>query len=178
MKLIVNFLVISCAFIMSTTLAQTSLEGVHNKILKEFEGIEHIHSKELVAMSINDVVLFDVRQHEEFLVSHIQGSIWLDPDMTLSQFSKEFKDQLKDKTIVFYCSVGWRSSKMASDVQRFVARSKAKATYNLTGGVFAWHNQGLPLVDQYSKDTTNIHPYNFFWGSLILDKKSIQYLPE
>jgi len=128
-------------------------------------------------MSVDDVIVFDVRKEKEFAVSHIDGSIRIDPDTSADEFAAQYADQLKDKTVVFYCSVGRRSSALASRVDSIIENSDAAASYNLTGGVFSWRNQERSLVDQSLQTTTKVHPYNFFMGRLIEDKKAISYKP-
>lgn len=98
--------------------------------------------------------LIDVRETEEYAVSHLPGSINLtNPDqVTLS----------KDTRIISYCSVGIRSA----DFTRRLQQKGFTQAVNLRGSIFAWANQGYPLV-QGEQPTRFIHPFNKRWGELV-----------
>ena len=127
-------------------------------------------------MSAEAVVVFDVREKKEYEVSHIDGAIQIDPKLKPEQFFQQYGESIKDKTVVFYCSVGRRSSNFAEQINATSEADEALATYNLTGGLFHWHNIQKPLVNE-AQTTSAIHPYNFYWGRLIQDKPSISYSP-
>lgn len=158
--------------------AETALEKIHQEIVRDYEAVEHLELSEFASMPADDMVTFDVREENEFLVSHIEGAIQLDPDTTAADFERLYADQIEGKTVVFYCSVGRRSSELAARVDEVVKSSSARASFNLAGGVFSWRNQRRALVSAPSQATTKIHPYNFYWGRLIDDKKAISYSPE
>jgi len=167
-----------CVFLIpSTVFAQAGLDRIHEKLIKKYQNVEHISGAEFSSINADELIVFDVRKEKEFAVSHIEGSIRVDPDIEADEFAAQYADQLKDKTVVFYCSVGRRSSALASRVDGVVESSEAAASYNLTGGVFSWRNQERSLVGQTSQVTTKVHPYNFFMGRLIEDKKAISYKP-
>ena len=48
-----------------------------------------------------------------------------------------------------------------------------KRVFNLSGSIFAWVNQGNPVVNKQGP-TRFVHPYNRHWGQL-LDKKLHSY---
>ena len=173
------FLSFICAFCITplTAFAQTGLERIHERLIKKYDNVEHISSTEFSEMGADDLIVFDVRKEKEFAVSHIEGSIRIDPDTEADEFAAQYADQLKGKTVVFYCSVGRRSSALASRVDSIIESSEATASYNLTGGVFSWRNQERSLVDQSLEPTTKVHPYNFYTGRLIKDRKAISYKP-
>jgi len=157
--------------------AQTGLERIHQKLIKKYDNVDHISSTEFSELNSQDLVIFDVRKEKEFAVSHIDGSIRLDPNTNADEFAAQYAQELKGKTVIFYCSVGRRSSAMASRVETVLKDSDATASYNLTGGVFSWRNQERSLVDQSSETTTKVHPYNFYTGRLIKDRQAISYKP-
>ncbi len=64
------------------------------------------------------------------------------------------------KAIVVYCSVGYRSEKIAEQMQA----AGYQRVYNLVGGIFEWANYGKPLVDRDGKPTRAVHPYDAVWG--------------
>lgn len=102
-------------------------------------------------------VFLDAREKKEYNVSHLKNAIWVgydDFDM------KRVKDIYKEKKIIVYCSVGYRSEKITEKL--------TKAGYtnvtNVVGGIFEWKNLGYPIVDNTGKETEKIHAYSKTWG--------------
>jgi len=121
-------------------------------------------------------LVFDVREPSEFGISHLDKAIQINPQTSTEDFLNEFIDELENKHVVFYCSVGERSSLLATQLQKAIQDGGAKEVYNLVGGLFNWHNEKRPLMQEDTK-TTLIHPYNRRWSRLIEDKDSIRYKP-
>ena len=105
-----------------------------------------------------DILLVDTREEEEYLLSHLRGAKnW--------NSIEHFQHIPKDRRIVLYCSVGYRSAKLVQALQR-VGYTQV---YNLKGSIFAWANAGKSVF-QADKQATVVHPYNELWGNL-LEKK-------
>ncbi len=153
------------------------LDEIHDDIVSNYAQVSQLEASKLIEMNPEDVILFDVREQKEFDVSHLDGAIQLDPDTSPEEFEDRFANEINGKTLVFYCSVGVRSTKLLSEVTEIVDENNASASYNLVGGVFRWSNDERPLVNQ-AQDTTKVHPYNLYWGQLIEDKEAISYKPE
>ena len=92
-------------------------------------------------------MVFDVRTPAEYAVSHLPGAVNVDPDMPAADFLARYGDSVDGKTAVFYCSVGVRSSRLASRVARELKARGAVAVDDMAGGIFAWHGEARPLVD-------------------------------
>lgn len=112
------------------------------------------------------LLIFDVRDEEEFRVSHLPGAIRVDPGSWSQTFVNRYGQSVQGKRVVFYCSVGIRSSRLAGRVQEALFERGAAGVYNLSGGLFRWHNEGRHLVDERGP-TPLIHPYDSHWGGLI-----------
>ena len=151
------------------------LSGVHKAIKTNFASVEHIDAKSLLGFEKPQYLIFDVRKREEFSVSHLEGAIHVDPEISKEEFKALYADKLKGKTAIFYCSVGWRSSKLADRVKQVLNEAGVIASYNLTGGIFKWHNEKLPLSGLNNEPTEAIHPYNNKWSRYINDKSTIRY---
>ena len=67
--------------------------------------------------------------------------------------------------IVVYCSVGYRSAKVAQQLQR----AGYENVFNLSGGIFQWVNRGKPIFKD-NRQVEIVHPYNFIWGKLLKSK--------
>ena len=111
-------------------------------------------------------LLLDVREADEFAVSRIPGAVRVDPGIRTSKFLSEFASIASGREVVFYCSVGVRSSKLASRVQAGLKKSGARTVYNLQGGIFRWHNDNRTLEDA-AGETDRVHPYSDYWGRLV-----------
>ncbi|MEE2873804.1 MAG: rhodanese-like domain-containing protein [Candidatus Latescibacterota bacterium] len=112
------------------------------------------------------VLLFDVRRADEFAVSRIRGAVRADPDLSADEFARMFAGALKEKELVFYCSVGYRSSILLERVQQQALDAGVVSLANLRGGIFRWYNERRPLHDGTGK-VDNVHRYDAFWGRLL-----------
>jgi len=104
-----------------------------------------------------EVILLDAREVNEFWISKIATARWVGYD----DFSLDrVQDIPKDKKIVVYCSVGYRSEKVAEKL----LKAGFNNVSNLYGGIFEWVNQGRIVFDSLEKKTSNVHAYNRAWG--------------
>lgn len=102
-------------------------------------------------------VLLDAREKREYDVSHIQNAIWVGyNDFDINRISG------LDKTehIVVYCSVGYRSEKIAEKLKA----AGYTNTSNLYGGIFEWVNDGNAVINSDNESTQKIHAYSKTWG--------------
>lgn len=154
------------------------LDKIHNRIIDHYPQLTHVGSKEMNAL-INgeDVLLLDVREAKEFAVSHINGAVRVDPNIKSEDFMTRFGDKVQGKTVILYCSVGRRSSKLGERVREKLMSAGAAKVSNLEGGIFRWHNDEQPLVTSESS-TEKVHPYNRWWSRLVARKEDIAYAPE
>ncbi len=109
-------------------------------------------------------VLLDARGDEEYAVSHLDHAhlIASVPDATVPEVLKEMAN---DTPIVVYCSVGYRSAKVA----QWLKDAGFCQVFNLEGGLFEWANEGRPMVRD-GQPTSLVHPYNATWGKLVNDQ--------
>ena len=104
-----------------------------------------------------NIVYLDAREKEEFDVSHIKGAIFVGyENFDITKLPK----LTKDTKIVVYCSVGYRSEKIAEKL----IQNGYTQTQNLFGGIFNWVNKGYLVYDANGKETQKIHGYNESWG--------------
>lgn len=159
------------AFSLSTI--QASIEGY-------YPSVQHLKSEDLnrsLEDSDSKIILFDVRAMEEFKVSRLKNAIHVEPFISTIEFHKKFAKAIKGKTVFFYCSVGLRSSQLATRVQQHLVSNGATGVYNLQGGIFSWHNEQRPLHDAKGK-TNLVHPYNRKWGKLVTRSNLTSYTPK
>lgn len=109
---------------------------------------------------LNDVILLDTREYNEFEISHLPNAIWVGyDDFDLSRV----ESLAKDKTIVTYCSVGYRSERIGEKLMS----AGYENVFNLKGSLFKWANEGNPIVDVKGQPTQKIHGYNEKWAKWI-----------
>ena len=108
---------------------------------------------------IDTMLVLDAREPAEFDVSHIDGAQFVG----YNRFTIDAIDHFpRDTAIVVYCSVGYRSEKVAEQL-RDAGFSNVS---NLFGGVFEWVNDGYP-VEGEDGQTKEVHSYNKSWGKWI-----------
>lgn len=160
------FLLLGCIFPVLAS-AQTDAEKKQNieKMIAEFSPqftvpeVDVETAKRLVAE--RDVVFLDVREDKEILVSTLPNAI------TRQQFEAN-PEAYKSKTIVAFCTIGYRSSK-------YVEKWKMKGFQmrNLRGSILLWSHANGALVDQHGKPTHVVHTYGKKWDLLPHSYQSI-----
>jgi len=152
----------------STALAdgQALLSKVEQKVERKFPNVSQMRPEDLENLRLDQprgIVILDVREPNEFAVSHLPGAIRVDPGIKNREFLRKFAQDLKGKTLVLYCSVGYRSSRLAARIQKPLTELGAKGVHNLRGGIFAWHNKERSIV-KGKTETKEIHAYNKAWS--------------
>jgi rhodanese-related sulfurtransferase len=171
-------LIFAALIIISLFIFQPRLETIQNDIENDYQSVSHISAAELARLDVDKVVVFDVREPEEFAVSHILGAIQVMPNIDAREFIEDYSDLLEGKHVVFYCSVGRRSSELASKLDAVLFEHGAASSNNLIGGVFSWVNQGRQLRNSSQMATHFVHPYNKYWGRLVADSDKLSFTPE
>ncbi len=137
--------------------AQKVQSNSYSKMLK------HLLSHTVKEISVSDIadeaqyVFIDAREKNEFAVSHIKNAVWCGyDDFDISRL----KEISKDKKIITYCSVGYRSEKIAEKL----IQAGYKDVSNLYGGIFEWKNESNPIYDNNGYATEKIHAFNYIYG--------------
>lgn len=116
----------------SPTGENEALRNTHEKIVRDFEGGSHISAASLSDMAPKEYVLFDVREPDEFDVSHIKGAI------RINYFRFKFKKKLwkldRSRPYLVHCKSGHRSS----GAVKVMKREGFTQIYHLDGGFDAW----------------------------------------
>lgn len=151
----------SCFFLALLLLSSCSSFDMKNAafdfMLKKMltHQVQEIHVAEI--SDENQFVFLDARSAEEFQVSHIKDAVRCGyDDFDIQQFS----NLATHKKIVVYCSIGYRSEKIALQLKDYGYTN----VYNLYGGIFEWANQAKPLYDDTKVPTKKVHAYNKFFG--------------
>ena len=89
-------------------------------------------------ISNNEAILIDVREENEITQASVEGSI----HVPLSNFDPSLIPNEGDKKIIFFCTHGIRSLQVS---KYLVSQGIIKDAYNLSGGLAAWLQDGLPI---------------------------------
>lgn len=163
MRILLIGILISNVFIVS---GQTIKEKSFDKMVDNL--IAHSVPEKSIEDILNDTisVLLDARALNEYKVSHIKNSHWVGyDDFDLSRVNALSKDQ----PIIVYCSVGYRSEKIAEKLKS----AGFTQVYNLVGGIFDWVNSGYTVMDSLESQTENVHAFSRLWGLWLSRGKKI-----
>jgi len=147
---------------------QDRLAQLEERLAQSHPQIEHINPDRLTDWqdSGRELIILDVRETDEFEVSHISGAIRISPAADPEDIAQLLDGKIDGADIVFYCSVGVRSSDLAVLAAQRLKQDGAGRIANLRGGVFRWHNETRPLVSR-GQATQLVHPYDSIWKSLV-----------
>ena len=149
--------------------AEDPLAVVERAIAGRF-SVDEVSTRDLDSVlatsDSSNLLLFDVREVPEFERSRLRGARRVAADMKADAFAVQYGEQVAGKRLIFYCSVGYRSSLLAERVREQALATGALSVANLRGGIFRWYNEGRAVHDD--ADTTDaIHPYDRIWGVLV-----------
>ena len=114
-------------------------------------SVEETHAQ------LDDLFLIDAREQKEYDVSHIAGAHY----GGYNKFDiSRFEGLPRDTSIVLYCSIGYRSEKVAEKMQK----AGFTNVQNLYGSIFEWVNAGYPVVNSDGEAASDIHTYNSKWS--------------
>lgn len=123
-------------------------DKVMNLVCEARGRIQEISALELAAAVAADAVVIDVREAGEYAAGHLPQAINL-PRGVLEfrvhahpALSAETAPAPESRPIVLYCLTGGRSALAAESLQRL----GFERVRSLAGGVAAWCQAGLPLV--------------------------------
>lgn len=119
-----------------------------------------VSADSLAALEADSLLLLDAREPAEYAVSHLPGAVQFPPRGPLPAWTDTVA---RDRPIVVYCSVGYRSENVARDL-RDAGFTEVR---NLYGSLFDWADRGLPVIDSAGRPARAIHTYNRRWGRLV-----------
>ena len=139
-----------------------TLESVKWDVAERYPNVQTVTVPELNGMMLagEKVVLLDVREAEEYAVSHLKGA---KRARTLAAAMPLLPRE--DTPIVVYCSVGFRSAELA---EALMGQGRTNV-FNLAGSIFEWANEGLPLYREDER-VNEVHPFDEKWGRLLDEK--------
>lgn len=130
---------------------------------------------------LGKLIMFDVRETDEYEVSHIPKASNMNPATTGPAAIQRIQEITEGTscskiTVVFYCSLGYRSSNLANRVITSMSSSSdamlrpSLDVCIIEGAIFKWTNEERDLVDGEGTKTIYTlapHPY---WGQLLKEQ--------
>lgn len=143
--------------------SRDGMDGMRTLVRERFPEVRQLPPADLVAW-LSDTgrpapVLLDVRTPNEFAVSHLHGARQVDPAISGPTLAATLP---RDRAVVVYCSVGYRSSDCATRL----LQAGFTNVLNLEGSIFQWANEGHP-VERDGQRVHEVHPYNTTFGKLL-----------
>ena len=153
-----------CLFFVScsNTYSSADWESIEHTIAAEFPNIHQMNTDDLANILDDDateVMLLDVREADEIAVSHLLGAVRVG---SIQEAAALIQSAPQHTIIVAYCSVGYRSAELVSELQQVSTRT----VYNLNGSLFRWANEDR-AVYRGTERVTTVHPFNEHWGTLL-----------
>lgn len=111
-------------------------------------------------------VIIDVRERDEFLSEHIEGSI----NIPLTDFPTHAPGvlrQVADRPLLFMCRGGNRA-RLAVDSLKTIPVTLQHPPQVFDGGILAWQNKGLPVVKLRAARLPIIRQVHLCAGLLVL----------
>ncbi len=125
---------------------------LYEKLSKSFSGIEEISAEEALDLfRAGEAVFVDVRDDDERKVSILPNAA------SETQFIAD-PEKYRNKTVIVYCTIGYRSGKFV-----FKNQIEAGKMKNLRGGILSWVHAGGELYDN-AGNTLRIHVYGPKWA--------------
>lgn len=135
------------------------------ELVAEFEtelSAPQIEPEELIAQQkVPDpgLVFVDVRTSAERQVSTLPGAL------DLEEWERRIAVGSRQERVVFYCTIGYRSSLEVIRNAPVLADQGARAL-NLRGGILRWIASGGEVVDQGGHITRQVHVFGKHWNAL------------
>jgi len=156
--LVLMFVAISSATIVAQPLVKSKAYALMLKGLLS-HSVPEISVDSAKTISDSTTLWLDAREENEIQVSTINNAVPVGYD----QFKIKALDSIpKNSKIIVYCSVGYRSEKVAEKL----INAGFTNVFNLYGGIFEWVNSGHKTYKN-KVVTPKIHAYNKVWGAWI-----------
>jgi len=133
---------------------KAAMEKMYSGYQEGFPDVPEVNPAALAqALQEDSIVLVDTREPKEWEISRISGAI------TQEEFEAR-RDEYKDRKIVAYCTIGYRSGQFAKQLI-----TDGFDASNLSGSILAWAHAGEPLVND-DGETNQVHIYGPQWDLL------------
>ncbi len=156
----------------------STLEAFQQGIARDYPSIDHVTAAELEGLfrTPERLLLIDARGDDEAIVSRLPGAYPVEPEIGEEAFATRFATLARGRQVIIYCSVGVRSSRLATRLRERLLTAGATRVANLKGGIFALHNTRRPLEDS-AGSTDWVHPYDASWARYLQRRDRASFRP-
>ncbi len=145
------------SLVFTRTWGQTAFDKKLNSLYKNTVSLVKTESLAAEIKTNKNLILLDTRSLKEFNVSHLPNALFLNYD----KFNPKKVEHIpRDKQIIVYCSVGYRSERIGEKLLK-MGFTDVK---NLYGGIFEWVNKDNLVVNPSGVVTDSVHTYNRDWS--------------
>jgi rhodanese-related sulfurtransferase len=139
------------------------LEHLKQEIRARHPSVRTISTADLAAslesLTGDPPLLLDVRAADEFAVSHLPRA---ELASKLTDAIARIEAAEPGRTVILYCSVGYRSADVAASLQAHGYTN----VFNLEGSIFQWANEGRTLF-RGQMPVKVVHPFDNDWGQYL-----------
>ena len=119
---------------------------------QDFPNVKDLSPQQALELMNRDKLVFvDTRKPAEMAVSMLPGAV-------SRQYFLNHANQYKDKAIVAYCTISYRSGVFARDLSK-----DGITVLNLRAGILAWTLEGGKVYDKSGKEVKRVHVYGDKW---------------
>jgi len=167
------YVLISFLCLPNTTLADSEISDAKKKetvyrmyagYKKDFPAIKDISPRQAMKrLNLGKVVFVDTRRPAEMAISMLPGAV-------RQQDFLNRPDLYKDKIVVVYCTISYRSGVFAREIA-----TQGIPVMNLQGGILAWLLEGGKVYDESGKEIKRVHVYGDMWDFAPAGYESIKF---
>ncbi|MXW01955.1 MAG: rhodanese-like domain-containing protein [Holophagales bacterium] len=150
--------------LMALTCGAPTMSQLKALVRASFPGVPQMSIEELDRRLEEEPppLVIDVREPFEYEVSHLPGAVHAQG----GDIAEAVAAADRDRPIVLYCSVGYRSSAAVADLIQLHDPDILDRVWNLEGSIFEWANSGRPVY-RGGVEVDRVHPYDKQWGKLL-----------
>lgn len=149
--LAILFIPLSSSYSESEKSSKEKVHEMYRGYQKNFAAVKEIKVADAIKENNDSTVLFvDIRTKGEISVSTLPKAV------TKDDFLRD-KALYKDKKIIAYCTIGYRSGLFAAEMEK-----EGITVYNLSAGILGWIHEGGKVYDSRGI-VQRVHVYGKDW---------------
>ena len=131
---------------------------------KDFPNVKDLSPRQALELLNRDKLVFvDTRKPAEMAVSMLPGAV-------SRQYFLSHTNQYKDKTIVAYCTISYRSGVFARELAK-----DGITVLNLQAGILAWTLEGGKVYEKSGKEVKRVHVYGDKWDYAPVGYETVKF---
>ena len=103
MRSLAFFIALTSSLLIGCAAGDEGLAAIHADIVSDYESVAHVSPEDYLKRDTSNILLLDIREPEEYAVSHIPGAVRVDPSASVETTLTQIGD-VTGKDIIVYCS--------------------------------------------------------------------------